>query len=717
MKRCICLTLCLLLILAGCLEEAPPQTTGGTQITATPTESEPVPQEPRYVFRDSMTAVPRNFDPHNWTSDSDRYVLELTAPGLYAIGLGGALLPEMAASEPVDVTAEFAGNETYGVPTEAGEGYAFTIDLHPDAVWEDGTPINAETYADSMKKLLDSARKNSRAAVFCGGTLAIANAGDYYMQDEAGKVTYLTLEEAGYASVSDAQADGLTRFYLDMDSFWNLDCGWLPITDETLYRDEAVAEGSDEDYVSASYLYQTYLAEGAAFSAYQRFYVGIPERSVPVTDWADVGFFASGEYQITLVLEKPVAAEYLMYSLTSSFLVPEMYDGVDYGTSAERYLSTGPYRLAQAGEFGVIFERNESWYGYTDGRHEGQYQTTDIVCAIMDHAQALEAFEAGELDTVTLATGDMGKYADDPRLMLTAQSYTSKLTFNSDFDALKTRQSEGINKTILADPEFRQGIALSIDRAAFVEQCLPMHEPGWGLLNSQYICDPAAGLAYRDTEQGKAVLERAYGTSESAAELLTGAYDRALAAGQIGETDVIELEFLVYSGEDTYVNMTAFLQDSLDAATAGTALEGQIRIKMTVAEDYYSLAQLGHFEIILSTLGGSVMDPYSMMRYYCRAELLFEYGFDPAREQCAITIGGETVTQTYAVWELALNEGQYRDADTGIRLTILAALEQGLLEGYRCVPLYSRNTAVLMSQKITAELCNFRYVTYRNDES
>lgn len=716
MKRWICLMMCLLLTLTGCGEKVTPQPTTETQSTTAPTETEPSPEEPRYVFRDSMTAVPRNFDPHNWASDNDRYVLELTAPGLYAVGMDGALLPEMAAGAPVDVTAAFAGNESYGVPAEAVEGYAFTIDLHPGAVWEDGTPINGETYVASMERLLNSNRKNSRAVAFCGGTLAVANADDYFMQDETDKVTYLTLDEAGYASVSDAQADGVTRFYLNMDGFWNLDCGWLPITDKTLYRDEAVAEGADEDYVSASYLYQTYLAEGAAFSAYQRFYVGIREQGVPVTDWAKVGFFASGQYQITFVLEKPVAAEYLMYSLTSSFLVPEMYDTVDYGTSPASYLSSGPYRLALAGESGVVFQRNENWYGYTDGRHEGQYQTTDVVCAIMDHPQVLEAFEAGELDTVTLSTGDMGKYVDDPRLLLTAQSYTSKLTFNSDFDALASRQSDGVNKTILSDPEFRKGIALSIDRQAFVDQCLPMHEPGWGLLNGQYICDPSAGIAYRDTEQGKAVLESVYDTAESASDLLLSAYDRALAAGQIGQTDVIELEFLVYSGEDTYINIASFLQASVDRAVSGTILEERIRIRMTVAEDYYSLAQLGHFEIILSTLGGSVMDPWSMMRYYCRAQLLFEYGFDPVREVCAVTIDGQTVSQTYTEWELALNEGQYRDADADTRVTILAALEQGLLEEYRCVPLYSRNTAVLMSTKITAELCNLRYVTYRNDE-
>ena len=105
---------------------------------------------PDPVYHDSLTQSPVNWNPQEWVNDADRYILSLTAPGLYAVVAGEdgsyEALPEMAAALPRDVTAEYAGSETYDVPAEEESGYAFRIDLNPAACWSDGTPINADTY-------------------------------------------------------------------------------------------------------------------------------------------------------------------------------------------------------------------------------------------------------------------------------------------------------------------------------------------------------------------------------------------------------------------------------------------------------------------------------------------------------------------------------------------------------------------------------------------
>ena len=50
----------------------------------------------------------------------------------------------MAADFPTDVTSEYAGNETYGIPADATEGYAFRIPHRQAATWKmvlQSTPI------------------------------------------------------------------------------------------------------------------------------------------------------------------------------------------------------------------------------------------------------------------------------------------------------------------------------------------------------------------------------------------------------------------------------------------------------------------------------------------------------------------------------------------------------------------------------------------------
>ena len=70
----------------------------------------------------------------------------------------------MAAELPVDVTAavKAANNNKYGIPESATAGYAYTIKLNPNAKWENGTAINADTYIYSMKELLNPKLMNYR---------------------------------------------------------------------------------------------------------------------------------------------------------------------------------------------------------------------------------------------------------------------------------------------------------------------------------------------------------------------------------------------------------------------------------------------------------------------------------------------------------------------------------------------------------------------------
>ncbi len=112
------------------------------------------------------------------------------------------------------------------------------------------------------------------------GTYGVA-AGSYVAQIVA--EDYVTLS----AAVSEASDD----IFLDMWGFWGMegmldadgnDCPqYVPITDETPYRDLAVADSEDpEAWVSAKYIFDNYMAPGKNYSSYQTSYLYEKDKAV-----------------------------------------------------------------------------------------------------------------------------------------------------------------------------------------------------------------------------------------------------------------------------------------------------------------------------------------------------------------------------------------------------------------------------------------------------
>ncbi|MBE5798172.1 MAG: hypothetical protein E7327_12490, partial [Clostridiales bacterium] len=147
-----------------------------------------------YIFKDSVSTLATNWNPHTYQTTDDAYPADYLRTGLYTFVFndelnpvegkdpytGYKIIPEMAASEPVDVTEQVkAEHPEYNIPASATSGYAYTIELNPNATWEDGTPINADTYVESMKRLLDPKLINYRATDYYAGDFCIAGAEAY----------------------------------------------------------------------------------------------------------------------------------------------------------------------------------------------------------------------------------------------------------------------------------------------------------------------------------------------------------------------------------------------------------------------------------------------------------------------------------------------------------------------------------------------------------
>ncbi len=759
------------------LEAAP---VGGGSITTdvyAGEEGKDYTDEKVYTYSDYTTAITSSSDwnPHTWETNEDSNLLDMMTVGFYAFYLnsdktGYSIVPEMAADYPVDVTAEYVG--TYGV-AEGESAKAWRIALNPNATWQNGDPINADSYIYSMQQQLNPKMLNRRADSFYDGDFSIVNAKNYLYSAKAGQAAYVKMTDTA-ANLLAAE----TELFVDMWGFWGLEgcvdaegnaCPqYVTISDEVLYRDPAVAdETADEAWVSGKYLWDAYLADGAPYASYQGDYVF--EETIQVgAAWDEVGLKKIDEYTIDIILEAPMAEAsfYLPYNLSSNWLVYEpMYEAcksffdadgavvateeeaatvtTNYCKSLENTIGYGPYKLDSFElDKQYSFVRNDNWYGYSDGKHLGMYQT-DIytVKVIAEQATALMAFEKGEVSSVSLTASDMEKYASSAYINYTPESYTTKLTFNTDYEKLLGR---GTNSQVLVIDEFRQGFAMAIDSGDFATSYTAAGTAGFGILNYMYVYDPFTGAAFRDDAATMDTLVDVYGlkygegedyaTLEEAYAAMTGydmemaqacmkaAYDKAVSTGIYDGTSDIVLEFRVYANDTTYVQMFNYFDTQVKEACKGSGFEGKVSLKMTVDTDYYETNYSGGADMIFTTWGGAAMSPFSTLyQCYCDASdgsgNQMEYGFDTSKVMVTFNVDGTEMTaslQDWANWGNNANVpaitptlGAFADYSYATRCAFMAGVERGLLTYYTTIPLYYRNVASLLSQQ-----CNYAADSY-----
>lgn len=733
-----------------------------------------------------------NWNPHSWETNDDSYVLDYTTMGFYSFVLNGkkdgyTIVPEMAAKLPVDVTSNYVGK--FGV-VSGDTAKAWRIELNKNATWDDGTKITADDYIYSMQQLLDPLMLNRRADSYYAGDFTIVNAKNYLY---AGKTVY-SLFPTKFDTLDAALAAG--DVYLDMD-FWGLvgapdkDGNAAPkyvnIKDETLYRDASVEEGKAEDWVSAKYLYETYLKAGAQYEAYAGQYLYVGETAAKVT-WNDVGLVKVDEYTIDIILENEIEEPsfYVPYNLSSMWLVKkDLYEkckkyfdadgkevkadaeGIasvtcDYCTSVEKSASYGPYKLTYFQlDKQLKFERNDKWYGYSDNHHLGQYQTDAIVCnVITEHKTSLQEFLAGNLDGISLDSADMEKYASSKYIMYTPQSYTTKLTFNTDLTKLK---EAGRGSEVLTILEFREAFALCIDREEFTTQFTSSHKPGFGLLNYMYCYNPTTGELYRDSDAAKEALVKLYGIEygdgkeyedlDEAYDAITGydmaaaqalmktAYTKAIEAGVYTEGKDVKIQICVYSADEIYNKMFNYLKGKLEEACKGSGFEGKVTLEMKVDADYYETMYSGGTDIIFSTWGGAAMSPFGMLAG-CYTDASdgsgnqMEYGYDTTKVMVTLTVGGKEVTSSLHDWANWCNleevtgitdkVGKFTSYTYTERCEIFAELEYTFLASFTTTPIYYRNVASLRSAKINYPVDTYlqvigfggtQFVTYNYDDA
>lgn len=752
--------------LAGCQQGGGGQNSGSNQ-----------PGKVTYTYNTAVSGNPNTWNPHEWETSDDSIILSFTTAGLYEFVFNDArngyeIVPEMADSDPVDVTSTLtnADRQRYGVDMTATQGVAWAIDLREDAKWEDGTPINADTYLYSMKQILNPEMMNYRANSYYSGAAAIGNALDYYngghekynnissgvKSDDGGKKYFSFFEPiaASKAYAGDSYAGySLYDWYMDdlrkSEFQENYNNTGAPATGFTKMRSgdwgtvnnpkfiDITDASSDNAKLAREYVeewFQIVLDRGSSDSDLNNFYfyhTGHYDKMDFDGEEKAVGLLKTGDYQITILTAAEVTAFDFKYNFSSNWIVKEdLYEAnktavgaltkTTYGTEKSNYMSYGPYVLTAYQRDKVIhLSRNENYFGYSDPNvvKPGEYQCTDIdIQIIPSHDTQLQMFLRGELDDISLEREDMRYYGASSRISYSPNTYTSKVTFNTDWDKLVERQNAagaGINKTIATNIKFREAFFWSLDRKNFCQTLTAGSSGAVVPINSLYVADVQTGESYRGTAQAKSVVEQLVGENTNgydvakAKQLFTEAYNEEIAntkTGHLNASDRIVLEFKVYNSEDIYNKMMDFFKKAFTNATKGTPLEGKISIQKTVDADYYDTMQAGGSDMIYTTWGGAQLNPYGLLDCYCDSQRMFEYGFKPEDEELTLNINGQDVTKTYYNWAVALDgsgaEYSAAKADKETRLDVLSGVELALCKQYRFISLYARSEAYLMSFKV-----------------
>lgn len=742
-----------------------------------------------YTYNTFLSSSPKNWNVHSWETSDESYVGSFCEIGLYDCILndtkdGYKFVTEMASKMPVDVVDQLTDEEidTYW-DSNPTAGSAWEIELNQDACWEDGTPITAQDYLDSMELQLSPKYANYRADSYFGSNLVLANAENFFKQgrqtvesfykyknDTTGEVKddsgfyYLNLGKyTEYVGSIFSNADTDTNFHSVLNQvaetynvklqaeriiagysyymFWyqdhSNDTKWSNVkkptqVDSNLIKDQNVDIDIDLfDNGFTNYLGQVdhiktiknledgwvdsniedYTLDALKKDLKEFVYAVGRGKGVTAKSWAwklplftlvytydgdpiefkDVGIKKIGDYKFRLYLARPITELNLKFSLSGNWLVNAAlykkltttlgtgYLATTYGSnSAENYLSYGPYKLEyfRSGDsFSIV--RNEKWYGYKDGQHEGQFKMDKIETKIIpNHQTAMNEFLAGRLDDIDLTVTDYREYGNSGRCTTTYESYTQKLSFNTKLDKLRARQGGNDNKTVLANKNFREGLSLSLDRKTFASRATSGSKGFTGLLNDLYLANNSTGATYRSTPQGMSVYNAVYGElggenigDKTALPEAACGYNHALAVkyttlglkeelqseanGHLVANNTIRIEFRVYDDEsENTIAAVNFLTQEwsklIDESVAALKAEGVLgandkinfALDMVKDQDYYTTARNGGYDMIFSTWGGAAINPYGLMEVYCKKDFTncCEYGFTGKQDEAYLAI-------------------------------------------------------------------------------
>ncbi len=672
---------------------------------------------PTYTYNGQTATFPTNWNPHQYKTATDNdLVLNWIADGFYDFDYnenedGYVMEPRMVVGEPVDVSADYVGEE-WGIP-EGAAGRAWKYTLRDDLKWQDGTPITAADYVFSAKEQLNPLAQNYRADSLYSGSVVLHNAEPYVKQGVESDISLANYISAiGAADLAAALADNGAVIG---------EINWKGSFGDTYDFETKTWTGAAEDAIVATpltlaELYTFYTeGEGAKYAtwadadtlkgwALDELFV---KYTYPEMDFEKVGIKAVSPTEIVFILDKALQGFQLKYNLGLTLVKEDLYtacasitDGVytnNYNTSVETTASYGPYMLTSfQSDKEIVLEKNPNWYGYGIEENEGCYQTTHLNYQFVAEASTgFEMFLNGKLDQVGLDVDHIAEYITSDYTYYDEGASVFAMAVNPALDALTANQAaagENINKTILTLKNFRMALSLGIDRAAFIAATSPSNSPAFALYGNTIVGNPETGTFYRDSEEAKQVIVdfwgltdeigegKLYATKEEAIESISGynlemardyfnkAYDEAIATGLMDEDDVVQIIIGLPNTRPFYANGYEYIVNNYTEAVVGTKLEGKLTFVQdaTIGNAFGDALRTNKVDMLFGVgWTGSTFDPYNLMQVYVYTNYQYDRAWDATTATIDIELNGKTYTSNAKDWWEIINGAEKEVIVTG----------------------------------------------------
>jgi ABC-type transport system substrate-binding protein len=511
-------------------------------------------EEPTYTIRYLLGSNPSNWNPFTWQMDTDNQVrawmmTQLSSFIMAEDGFNFDVQLE-AAQAITDITAEFEDKARWGIPEDATWGYVWRITLEPNQRWCDGTPITAHTHEYSMRQLLNSQQKNSRAGGALNASYTPPGAQAYFLNDQVGLPKWanavdIAVEATVPCSHCGKDVDGLAapegvQLYINpmvgttfsrssLNAWYNHNPAYF--TDANGNDIGAMFDLTLNEYIEVTdevtellnqLIANFYAMDGRVIDSYLEF-LHYADGFHTETPWEDVGYWAEDDLNIiwicsaqstfwdfnwgaSMILTNLVHQEVYEASITMVNDLPVS----NYGTAVENSPSYGPWKLVNFEmdrQFG--FERNPYWFGWTHPKYEGMWQATHVVYDIVEEPETrLMLFNQGNAISVGLTGDQLAEYRFSDRLYQSPTTATWRWIFATSLEsliALEEEAGDGANKRVLNYNDFRRGISLSIDRLTFVQQATAAWVPAFALFNINYYYNISENphSIYRLSDAGK----------------------------------------------------------------------------------------------------------------------------------------------------------------------------------------------------------------------
>jgi oligopeptide transport system substrate-binding protein len=584
--------------------------------------------------------------------------------------------PRMATDFPVDVN---------------GDGTVWQITLRDDLQFEDGTPIDADTFDYSWQQLLDPKLLNARATnLYSTDSLPLVNARSYFLQETPDKdalgFTMYTVGQ-GEAAVQYARANAFSHTYeaggtwslyfaqnglyedfyvenwggatgwvlmdYDGNEFWKTAAGVILAPAGKEYVDSLgnpiPARNDEVDETKAASR-----ANGVALPAYMdadgnRAVTddkGLPvggyttsAQATPV-EWEEVGFRVVDQYTFEITLTTKKSEWQVMTNLSSGItgvVHPEAYETgkieggarTTYGSIDNPLVSYGAYKLAEwvDGGYFIFAKRNEH---YAAAEYRIPFVRYDI---INDQSVAVNEFRQGRLDVAAVSGEFYQTYKNSPFLKLSPVTTFFRFAFSLD------RPGENDNP-IMQYLEFRQALYFAVDRETFVTDVRAPGFPTHGMLGPVYYSSEQNPFSYRSSVAGQGVLApfspETYGYDPvRAKQLFDEAYALAVANEDIVDGAVVELE-IVYADAETNHRMADWLQATVEAIFNGEGAQKFRLVKNAVPGTQLTATgtgiwDTGNFDITFGGWQGLTFWAPGMLQVYSSgagSAYMLEVGFE-----------------------------------------------------------------------------------------